>query len=173
MSEPEEEEGGRLLLRRGFFGVPAGYIIWPTVELIPEVAEFLYTYFPYRVTREGWVVELHKCNSLYVTTKRSLSLAETQAGRDLPILGCAGASTAMDGTHWLQWVCVHPQHRERGLGQALCRRVLEYWGGVGVRDVYVSLNPITPAGEHLYESLGFVPVAKIMERKCSTGSAGS
>jgi GNAT superfamily N-acetyltransferase len=64
--------------------------------------------------------------------------------------------TRMDLTPWLAGVFVAPDHRRRGIGSALVRRVVECAGRLGVKRLYL----YTPSAERLYSQLGWSPLER-------------
>lgn len=54
---------------------------------------------------------------------------------------------------WIGMMLVHPEHRRRGIGKRLMNRALEYLKEINVPCVKLDA---TPAGQPLYEQLGFV-----------------
>jgi GNAT superfamily N-acetyltransferase len=59
--------------------------------------------------------------------------------------------TRMDLTPWLAGVFVAPDHRQRGIGSALVKRVVECAKSLGVKRLYL----YTPSAERLYSQLGW------------------
>ncbi|HEV2318184.1 MAG TPA: GNAT family N-acetyltransferase [Verrucomicrobiae bacterium] len=59
--------------------------------------------------------------------------------------------TRMDLSPWLAGVFVAPEHRRRGIGRALVRRVVECAGELGVGRLYL----FTPSAEQMYLRLGW------------------
>jgi len=55
---------------------------------------------------------------------------------------------------WIGMMLVHPEHQRRGIGTRLMRQALQYLQGQSVKCVKLDA---TPAGQPVYERLGFVP----------------
>jgi GNAT superfamily N-acetyltransferase len=69
------------------------------------------------------------------------------------LIGTVTTATYGPTLAWIGMMIVHREHRRRGLGAALMRLALEYLASRGVATVKLDA---TPAGQPLYESLGFV-----------------
>jgi GNAT superfamily N-acetyltransferase len=69
----------------------------------------------------------------------------------LPV-GTATTTTYGPALAWIGMVLVHPDHRRRGIGRALLIRCLEHLRQRGVRCIKLDA---TPAGQPVYQSLGF------------------
>ena len=66
------------------------------------------------------------------------------------------ASRAAQPPHaYLSLLATHPDHRGRGVGQALLAADLANWDGLGIPAYLESTNP---ANDHRYERAGFRPV---------------
>jgi N-acetylglutamate synthase-like GNAT family acetyltransferase len=59
--------------------------------------------------------------------------------------------TRMELSPWLAGVFVAPEHRGRGVGAAMVRRVIDDATALGVRRLYL----YTPSTEHFYSRLGW------------------
>jgi N-acetylglutamate synthase-like GNAT family acetyltransferase len=59
--------------------------------------------------------------------------------------------TRMELSPWLAGVFVTPEHRGRGVGAAMVRRVIDDATALGVRRLYL----YTPSTEHFYSRLGW------------------
>ncbi len=59
-------------------------------------------------------------------------------------------------------VYVAPQHRERGVGEALVRRAVELFRERGVTLGYVWTRPDNRAATRLYRSVGFEPTRQLI-----------
>ncbi|HXC33446.1 MAG TPA: GNAT family N-acetyltransferase [Verrucomicrobiae bacterium] len=60
-------------------------------------------------------------------------------------------TTRLDLAPWLASVYVLPTHRRRGVGAALCRRVVQEAFGLGFHRIYL----FTPSQQHFYKTLGW------------------
>lgn len=122
-------------------------------EFIPTLAKWHYDEWSY----------LHAVDSV----ERRISELEDEFGTDdIPktfvavegeaLLGSASLiphdmDTRMDLTPWLASVYVSAEHRNKGVGSALVRRVMEEAGLRGYRTLYL----YTPGREAFYERLGW------------------
>jgi N-acetylglutamate synthase-like GNAT family acetyltransferase len=66
----------------------------------------------------------------------------------------------MELTPWLAAVYVAPAYRERGLGSALVRRMVEEAKALG----YKRLHLFTPDQEHFYAQLGWIKIEQMIYR---------
>ena len=62
---------------------------------------------------------------------------------------------ARPGHAYLSLLATHPDHRGRGVGQALLAADLAHWDGL---DVPAYLESTNPANDHRYERAGFRPI---------------
>lgn len=78
---------------------------------------------------------------------------------------CHGAEALTQGTWDLFWVCVLPEHRGRGVGRALVEAALAEARREGARlmVIYTSSTTDYAPARRLYESAGFVCVARVPE----------
>jgi mycothiol synthase len=53
-------------------------------------------------------------------------------------------------------LCVHPQHRGRGLGRALLLAGVQWLRGQGMTSAHLTVDGASERAKHLYESVGFV-----------------
>jgi mycothiol synthase len=53
-------------------------------------------------------------------------------------------------------LCVHPQHRGRGLGRALLLAGVDWLRSRGIESAYLSVDGANDRAKHLYPSVGFV-----------------
>lgn len=92
-------------------------------------------------------------------------LAEPERGAGSRVVACGArivASTfASRGERErcgvLDYVACHPDHRQRGLGRAVCCAVLECFARRGYRSVTLLTDDVRLAAISLYLSLGFAP----------------
>lgn len=68
--------------------------------------------------------------------------------------GTATTTIYGDNLAWIGMVLVHPEYRRRGVGRALLTHCLEFLRARGVRCIKLDA---TPAGQPVYEGLGFRP----------------
>ena len=71
-------------------------------------------------------------------------------------VGTAGIDTADMSSHpelspWMVSVFVHPYYRKKGIGIALCKRIIEEFRRLGITTAYL----FTPDQENLYARLGW------------------
>lgn len=70
------------------------------------------------------------------------------------VVGTVTTTTYGEAFAWIGMMLVHPGHQRHGIGTRLMQQVLDYLRGRAVRCVKLDA---TPAGQILYEKLGFVP----------------
>ena len=58
----------------------------------------------------------------------------------------------------LGWVAAHPDHRGRGLGEAVCTAVVKRFHSAGYRRVYLKTDDFRLPAIRTYLRLGFVPL---------------
>jgi ribosomal protein S18 acetylase RimI-like enzyme len=75
---------------------------------------------------------------------------EVQEGK---VIGTVTTTTYGRALAWIGMMLVHPDHRRRGMGTRLMRHALDYLQQSGVECIRLDA---TPAGQPLYEKLGFV-----------------
>ncbi len=80
------------------------------------------------------------------------------AMRDGQPVGTVTTTTYGQALAWIGMMLVHPKHRRQGIATALMRRALGHLRDSGVQCMRLDA---TPAGQPLYERLGFVPEWRI------------
>jgi predicted N-acetyltransferase YhbS len=80
------------------------------------------------------------------------------AWREGRLAGTVTCARHGDDLAWIGMMVVHPGFRRQGIGLALMRTALDHLRALGVRSIGLDA---TPAGEPLYQSLGFVAVAEV------------
>lgn len=68
------------------------------------------------------------------------------------VLGCVTTICYGSTLAWIGMMLVHPDERRRGIGRVLMKRCLAYLDGCGIKCMKLDA---TPAGQPLYEQLGF------------------
>jgi ribosomal protein S18 acetylase RimI-like enzyme len=68
------------------------------------------------------------------------------------VVGTATTTSYGTGLAWIGMVLVHPSRRNQGIGRQLLTTCLEYLRGKGVKCIKLDA---TPAGQILYETMGF------------------
>jgi ribosomal protein S18 acetylase RimI-like enzyme len=80
-------------------------------------------------------------------------LAESEA----ELVACALTWAPHEGAGWVKDLAVHPEHRRRGLGEALLHRAHETYRAAGASRVGLKVDSDNPTGApRLYERLGYV-----------------
>jgi GNAT superfamily N-acetyltransferase len=69
------------------------------------------------------------------------------------IVGTAATITYEGRFAWIGMVLVDPDYRNRGIGNSLLQRAIEYLDSTGISTIKLDA---TPAGKPLYEKIGFV-----------------
>jgi ribosomal protein S18 acetylase RimI-like enzyme len=78
-----------------------------------------------------------------------------ESGGDL--VACALTWAPHEGWGWVKDLAVHPEHRRRGLGEALLHRAHETYRAAGAGRVGLKVDSDNPTGApRLYERLGYV-----------------
>ncbi len=80
------------------------------------------------------------------------------AMRNGQLVGTVTTTAYGQALAWIGMMLVHPEHRRQGIATALMRRALSHLRDSGVRCVRLDA---TPAGQPLYERLGFAPEWRI------------
>lgn len=75
------------------------------------------------------------------------------------VVGYAGLWKIIDEGH-ITNVAVHPQHRKKGIGEALVSVMLDYTNQLGVISHTLEVRPSNQYAIHLYEKLGFLVVGE-------------
>ena len=70
------------------------------------------------------------------------------------LVGTVTTTTYGQTLAWIGMMLVHPNHQRHGIGTRLMQQALEYLRNRGVRSIKLDA---TPAGQPLYEKLGFIP----------------
>ena len=100
------------------------------------------------------------------TTERVADyVAEPERGSGSRVVACGTRIIASTFASWrelgrvgvLDYVACHPDHRQRGLGRAVCTGVLEFFARRGYESVTLSTDDVRLAAIALYLSLGFAP----------------
>jgi ribosomal protein S18 acetylase RimI-like enzyme len=91
---------------------------------------------------------------------RLLFIAEENGG----VIGVAIGSISRGlekegGLAQLGWICVHPAHQGKGVGEAVLRHVIEYCKQQKCHKITLYTLPVLMLGLKLYLKLGFVPEA--------------
>jgi ribosomal-protein-alanine N-acetyltransferase len=66
----------------------------------------------------------------------------------------------ISGIGWIPNLAVDPNHQGAGLGRALLKHALAYFGASGMQVAKIETLEQNPVGQKLYPSLGFVEVAR-------------
>ena len=104
-----------------------------------------------KYTREQFVERMYNDK----TVKRIFYVADSSTGE---LLGTTSAQIKDDGEHGLvHMVCVHRDHKGKGLSRPVCTAVLEYLYAEGVKEVSLSTDDFRIPAVWLYISLGFLP----------------
>jgi ribosomal protein S18 acetylase RimI-like enzyme len=73
------------------------------------------------------------------------------------LVACALTWALHEGRGWIKDLAVHPEHRRRGLGEALLHRAHEAYRAAGAGRVGLKVDSDNPTGApRLYERLGYV-----------------
>jgi Acetyltransferases len=89
------------------------------------------------------------------TVKRIFYTADAVTGK---LLCTTSAQIAPDGEHGkVHMVCVHRDHKGKGLSRPVCTAVLEYLYSEGVKVIELSTDDFRIPAVSLYISLGFLP----------------
>jgi ribosomal protein S18 acetylase RimI-like enzyme len=73
------------------------------------------------------------------------------------LVGCALTWAPYEGKGWVKDLAVHPEHRRRGLGEALLHQAHRAYRGAGVSRVGLKVDGDNPTRAlRLYERLGYV-----------------
>ena len=89
-------------------------------------------------------------------------MAEGRAWENNEVLGACALIVHPEGTFELSKMGVAPQAQRRGIGDALCRAVIEAARQQGARELVLMSNTILEPAIRLYHRLGFkaVPIEK-------------
>jgi len=135
--------------------LPDGYALRPYAgeDDLPGLAETLTAAFPEEPWSEARVRE-------ELTGAATVDPVFVVAFRGRPV---AAASRRVrperfGGASEVHWVGTHPDHRGRGLGATLVRRVLEHCAGRGERDAVLQTNDHRLPAIRAYLRHGFLPV---------------
>jgi ribosomal protein S18 acetylase RimI-like enzyme len=95
-------------------------------------------------------------------TGGQIFMAEDRRSEKDEVLGTCALIVHSDGTFELSKMGVAPQAQRRGIGDALCRAVIEAAREQGAREVVLMSNTILEPAIRLYHRLGFktVPIEK-------------
>ncbi|WP_123519614.1 ribosomal protein S18-alanine N-acetyltransferase [Frigoribacterium sp. PhB24] len=87
-------------------------------------------------------------------------LVATAPGDDTTVVGYAGM-LALKGAREadIQTIAVLAEHQGHGLGRAMLTQLLTEARQGGVREVFLEVRADNPGARHLYETLGFEPIA--------------
>jgi len=76
------------------------------------------------------------------------------------VIGYAASQTAhymhgADKLLWIEYIVVKPDHRRKGIGTALLKRLLNYAKRNNIDRVYTTINPDNEASIKLHQKMGF------------------
>jgi len=57
-------------------------------------------------------------------------------------------------------ICIHPMHRQKGLGKILMEFYIDFCSKKGVKNYYLEVNPLNIHAVRLYQSFAFQPAGK-------------
>jgi len=57
-------------------------------------------------------------------------------------------------------ICIHPGHRQKGLGKMLMDFYIDFCSQKGVKNYYLEVHPLNIPAVHLYQSFDFQPAGK-------------
>lgn len=87
-------------------------------------------------------------------------LVATAEGDAAAVVGYAGMLAPKGAREAdIQTIAVLAEHRGRGLGRAMLTQLLGEARQAGVHEVFLEVRADNPGAQHLYESLGFEPIA--------------
>lgn len=102
-------------------------------------------------TREQFIKRMYDDN----TVKRIFYVSDSVTGE---LYGTASAQIEDDRERGkLHMVCVHRDHKGKGLSRIVCTAVLEYLYSQGVKEISLSTDDFRIPAISLYLSLGFEP----------------
>lgn len=113
----------------------------------------------------GRLVEGRTLETAYDKVKQSLGSDEIPMTLlyylDGNLIGTAGIDHADMSTHpeltpWMVSVYVDPRYRRKGIGTALCQRIIDEFVCLGIKTAYL----FTPDQENLYARLGWYTILR-------------
>jgi ribosomal-protein-alanine N-acetyltransferase len=117
--------------------------------------------FPTPWSENAYRSELGNVNAYYLVARLS-------NGRGERLIGFAGAWIVMDEMH-ITTIGVHPAYRRQGIGDQLFSALMEEAVSRGVRRASLEVRESNRAAQSLYESYGFVPIARRRQYYTDTG----
>jgi ribosomal protein S18 acetylase RimI-like enzyme len=72
-------------------------------------------------------------------------------------VGCGGVRRFTDTACEMKRVYVMPQHRGKGIGQAVARALIAEAKQAGYKTMLLDTLPSMAAAQHVYSALGFIP----------------
>lgn len=111
----------------------------------PQLRELLEICFPGVVFSEGYPLDRQAFTCVGIHDGKVVATASGNFGNGMPHLA---------------WVAVHPDYRRQNWARAICEKVIHIFEQMECPFVAVRMNPVTPAAELLYRSMGFTDEAK-------------
>ena len=66
-----------------------------------------------------------------------------------------GEGFGLEQSGWINWVGVHPREMGAGIGQALAKKLFEFFKKKGILDVYTAVRWDAPDMLSFFKSIGF------------------
>ena len=66
-----------------------------------------------------------------------------------------GEGFGLEQSGWINWVGVHPREMGAGIGQALAKKLFEFFKKKGILDVYTAVRWDAPDMVSFFKSIGF------------------
>ncbi len=132
-------------------------------EMIPTLASWHYEQWGYLnpgCTVERYVASLESQVGCKQVPSGFVALSENNAPLGSASLVTFDMDTKMELSPWLASVFVAPEYREKGIGSALVRRVMEEARDIGIEVLYL----FTPDRESFYARLGWTVLERTVYR---------
>jgi ribosomal-protein-alanine N-acetyltransferase len=117
--------------------------------------------FPTPWSENAYRSEMGNVNAHYL-------VARVSNGQGERLIGFAGAWMVMDEMH-VTTIGVHPEFRRQGIGDHLFAALMREALSRGVRRASLEARESNRAAQSLYESYGFVPIARRRQYYTDTG----
>ncbi|XP_069832350.1 probable N-acetyltransferase camello isoform X2 [Dendropsophus ebraccatus] len=120
------------------------------LALVPLVILFIFR----QIIDKAYKADLRNIEESYMLSPNSCFWVAESKGR---VVGMVGVQAAQGSHHdiELRRLCVTKDHRHKGIARSLCRRVIDFAGERGYKQVNLNTTTLQQAAQKLYMNMGF------------------